>query len=90
MPNEGNTIKEIEFLPSIHDVICYSKMSYNDVLDLPVDIFLLMRKNYIIDKLKETKEGREYLEKCERLKITEPDIEGLRNLKARMAGEKNA
>lgn len=77
-------------MPSIHDVICYSGMGFEEVLNLNVDVFLLMRKNYVIGKLKETKEGQEYLKKCERLKITKPDIQGLRKLKAKMAGEKNA
>ena len=90
MPNEGTEIKDIEFMPSIRGVMKYSGMGYNDVLELPVDVFLLMRKNYILDKLKETEEGREYLKKCERLKITEPDLKGIRELKARLAGEKNA
>lgn len=56
----------------------YSGMNYNEVLALPVDIFRLMQKNYMIDELMKTEEGREYLQDCERLNNTEIDIKSLR------------
>ena len=56
----------------------YGRLNYYQVLDLPCDVFKLMLKHAIVDKLKETEEGREYLEKCERLAVTTPDIEGLK------------
>ena len=62
----------------------YSGMSYNEVLDLPVDIFGLMRKNYIVDNLMKTEEGIEYLQDCERLNNTKIDIQ---SLKKRFGGE---
>lgn len=56
-------------------------MSYRDVLELPCDTFLLMAKNHFIDEMNSTKEGREYLEKCERLSTTDIDIQALRKFK---------
>lgn len=48
-------------------------MDFERVMTLKMDMFLLMRKNNIVNKLKETKEGQEYLEKCERLTKTVPE-----------------
>lgn len=53
-------------------------MSYNEVLNIPCDVFLLMRKKAYIISLQRTKEGCEYLEQCERCKITEPEMDKLR------------
>lgn len=47
---------------------------------------MLMRKNYITDKLRETEEGREYLEKCERLGTSKADRAGIKALKKRLEG----
>lgn len=71
-------------MATIKDVMTYSGMSYNEVLDLPVDIFGLMRKNYIVDNLMKTEEGIEYLQDCERLNNTKIDIQSLRK---RFGGE---
>ena len=65
-------------MSTIKDVMTYSGMNYNEVLALPVDIFRLMQKNYIIDELMKTEEGREYLQDCERLNNTEIDIKSLK------------
>lgn len=73
-------------MPSIRDVIIYSGLSYGEVLELPCDLFMLMRKNYIADKLNETPEGREYLEKCERLRTTKADRAGIKALKKKLRG----
>ena len=53
---------------------------------MPTDLFLLMRKNYIVDNLRQTEEGREYLADCERLKQTEPDYQAL-HARYKKAGE---
>ena len=66
-------------MDSIRQVILYSRLSYNEVLQLPTDTFLLMRKNYYIEKLNQTEEGRKYLDDCRRMEITEPDYEALHN-----------
>lgn len=56
----------------------YGRLTYHEALDLPCDVFKLMLKHSIVDQYMETDEGREYLAKCERLKVTTPDFEGLR------------
>ena len=60
-------------MPDIRRVIQYSGMDYERVLELPADIFKLMLKNHIIDELNATKEGRQYLDDCERMSKTDPD-----------------
>lgn len=68
-------------MSSIKDVIDYSGLDYERVLDLPADVFLLMRKNKIIGDLEKTEEGRKYLEDCKRFKVTECDNEALKKLR---------
>lgn len=78
MPTEcGNSEYDFAYMDAIRQVIQYSGLNYNEVLELPTDVFLLMRKNFIVEKLKQTEEGRKYLSDCERLGITEPDFEAL-------------
>ena len=45
---------------------------------MPYDVYLSMLKNSIMDEYRSTPEGRKYLEDCERLNATEPDIEAAR------------
>lgn len=68
-------------MKDIKMVIDYSGLDYFKVLELPVDTFALMRKNYVIDLLQQSEKGREYIEQCERIKVTEPDIDGLRKIR---------
>lgn len=75
-----------ELMPAVHLVIEYSGLSYNEVLDLPCDTYLLMLKNATLDKLNSTQEGRDYLKKIKRLNTTEPDTEGLMNLQQQQRG----
>ena len=65
-------------MPMIRRVIRYSGMGYNDVMGLPCDLFLLMYKNSVMDELQATEQGRTYLADCERMNITEPDMDKLR------------
>ena len=58
----------------------------HEALNLPVDMFMLCRKNWTVDRLMQTEEGREYLKDCERLRQTRMDFEGLNRLRARMGG----
>lgn len=58
----------------------YGRISYNEALDMPIDLFLLMKKNATLDRLRSTPEGRQYLEDCRRLAQKEPDYEALRQL----------
>lgn len=66
-------------MPAIKRVIDYSGLPFQQVLELPTDMFLLMYKNSIMSELESSKEGREYLDKCKRLNTTEIDIAALRN-----------
>lgn len=88
MPDEAreNTSEGEELMPSIHRVIHYSGLDYNEVLKLPCDVFLLMVKNDYMDELNSTQEGREYLEKCKRLNTTEMDFSALRDFQASRGG----
>lgn len=72
-------------MPNVKRVMDYSRLNFNEVLELPCDVFKLMIRNSIIDELSKTEEGREYLQKCERLKQTKPDIAELR--KRMLGGE---
>ncbi|MPL94034.1 hypothetical protein SDC9_40182 [bioreactor metagenome] len=74
-------------MPAIALVMRYSGLNYKETLDLPADIFLLLRKNALIDDYKATPEGREYLKKCERLRQTDPDLEKVREFNARGGGK---
>lgn len=76
MPGEEADGDE-ELAQSIRSVIEYTGLSLNEVLDLPCDLFLLFRKNRIVDRLRQTEEGREYLADCERAKQTKPDMEAV-------------
>ena len=69
--------KSFAYMDSIRMVIQYSGLNYNEVLKLPNDVFLLMRKNYIIEQLRQTEEGRKYLADCARMEVTEPDFEAI-------------
>lgn len=61
-------------------------MSIREALDLPVDMFALCYKNWAVDRLMQSEEGREYLEDCKRLRQTTMDFEGLNRLRARLGG----
>jgi len=58
----------------------YGRLNYFEVMQLPFDLFLLMKKNAFIDKMNESEEGRQYLKDCERLRQTTPDYGALREL----------
>lgn len=64
-------------MPSIRLVIEYTGLNINEVLNLPCDMFKLSLKHATISKLSQTEEGRKYLEDCERLKRTSPDIKAI-------------
>ena len=72
---------------AVHAVAEYARVSFDGALDLPCDLFMLCRKNWLIDRLQQTDEGRQYLEDCERYKQTKPDREALNRLKQRLGGE---
>lgn len=61
-------------------------MSIQEALNLPVDMYALCYKNWAVDRLMQSEEGREYLEDCKRLRQTKMDFEGLSRLRARLGG----
>lgn len=71
-------------MDEIYDVMEYSRMSYGEVMDLEVDVFLLIRRQGYIRQMMSTEEGRKYLKDCERYKITEPDMVGLEKLQSKL------
>lgn len=77
MPTGEAAGAEYSYMDSIRQVIQYSGLNYNEVLQLPTDTFLLMRKNYVIERLNQTEEGRKYLQDCKRMEVTEPDFEAI-------------
>ena len=70
----------------VHRVAEYARCSFREALELPCDLFALMYKNSIVDRLMETKEGREYLADCERLKQAKLDKAGLHRLMEQLGG----
>lgn len=65
-------------MQGIKDVMDYSKLNYFEVLDLPLDVFMLMKKRHFIDECNKTEEGKKYLADCERLTKTEIEYDKLK------------
>lgn len=64
----------------------YAGMNILEAMDLPVDMFALCYKNWAVDRLMQSEEGREYIKDCERLRQTKMDFEGLARLRAQLGG----
>ena len=64
-------------MPNLRKVMVYTGLNLHEALQLPVDLFQLSLKNYIIDDLNQTEEGRKYLEDCRRYSIEDADITSL-------------
>lgn len=64
-------------MANIHRVIKYSNMSYNEVLQLPCDIFQLMLKNSIVTELMQSEEGRAEIERYKIENTLTPDLDKL-------------
>ena len=62
----------------IKQVATYANIDFFSALELPTDLFLLMRKNATLEELQSTQEGRDYLDKCKRLNTTTVDKKALR------------
>ena len=56
----------------------YTRLNFTEVLNLDCCLFKLYFRDAYIYKLKQTEEGREYLENCWILQQTQPDKEKLR------------
>ncbi|MDT8717824.1 hypothetical protein IAI10_14240 [Clostridium sp. 19966] len=70
-------------MSGVREVILYSGLNYHEVLKLPVDTFMLMRKNAFVEKCMETEEGRKYLEDVKRLNMVEPDYEAVKEFQSK-------
>lgn len=78
LPGQGKGGDGIEIMPSVRRVMRYCGCTFDEAMRLPTDVFLLCSKNMFIEDLQKTPEGRKYLEDCERMTKTEPDIEALK------------
>lgn len=73
---------------SVRAVVEYSGLSLPEALKLPVDMFMLCLKNWTVDRLMQTEEGRQYLDDCKRLSKTKMDREGLHRLMDKLSGKR--
>ena len=79
LPKEARKprVKPPEALPEIHRVMEYTGLNMLEVLNLPIDFYMAVVRRATLDRLEATKEGREYLEQCERLNAKTVDTEAL-------------
>lgn len=62
-------------LKMVHD---YTGLSFEEILDLPLSLFLLYRYDSYLYSKYTTPGGKEYLEQCWMMEQTKPDKENLR------------
>ena len=85
MPNYGNTGENENILyttetEDIKLVSDYTRTSFSDCLKLSCYDFRILFRDAYIFKLKQTEEGKEYLENCYLLEQEQPDRNSLRRL----------
>jgi len=56
----------------------YARLNFLEIEQLPVDVYLGLRRDAFIYKLNKTEKGREYLENCWIMEQTSPDREKLK------------
>lgn len=56
----------------------YARLNFLEIEQLPIDVYLGLRRDAFIYKLNKTESGREYLENCWIMEQTSPDREKLR------------
>ena len=61
-------------------VMDYARLSFLEIEQLPIDVYLGLRRDAFIYKLNKTEKGREYLENCWIMEQTNPDKERLKQL----------
>ena len=61
-------------------VMDYARLNFLEIEQLPVDVYLGLRRDAFIYKLNKTEKGREYLENCWIMEQTSPDRERLKQL----------
>ena len=64
----------------------YTGLNVREALQLPCDLYLLFYKNWYIDRLSQTEEGRQYLDDCKRLTQTRLDKKALDKLRRMVGG----
>ena len=62
----------------LHLVAMYTGMSFSELMLLDCFTFKMLIRDSYISKLRQSEEGREYLENCWLMKQTEPDRNTLR------------
>ncbi len=72
-----------EDLFELKRMVRYSKLNFLELYNLPLSVFLLIRRDSWIGLMKETENGRELLATIWRLSQTEPDLEAIRKFKNR-------
>jgi hypothetical protein len=82
-----STIQPESWLTMVHTVIEYSGHNYREVLQMPCDLFFLMKRNATIEALSQTEKGNEYLNDCKRLQATKPDYEAIKKRSEYIAEE---
>lgn len=65
---------------SLKMVADYTRLNFNEVVELDCITFKMLVRDAFIDKMSQTEEGRDYLEQCWILTQTEPNIAQLRKL----------
>lgn len=65
----------------------YTGLDIHGALALPCDLFMLCYRNWWIERLEGTEEGRKYLSDCRRLNTTKMDRRALDRLVQRLGGE---
>ncbi len=61
----------------------YSRLSFNEVMNLPISLFLLLRKDAWMHNNMQSEKGKEFLKALWRLRQTEPDYGAIRNFQNR-------
>lgn len=62
----------------LHLVAEYTKMSFSELMQVDCITFKMLLRDAYIDMMRQSEEGREYLENCWLLNQTEPDRHTLR------------
>lgn len=64
-------------------IIDYSELSYQEVLDLPMSLYLILKKDAWLNTLKSSNQGREFLKTLYTLQQTEPDYDAIKRFNER-------
>lgn len=80
LPNEKNEGLKYEITTYAERLVCeHTNLNINEIEELNIVEFALYLRDAYIIKCYKTEKGTEYLNKCFRMKQTEPDRDALRN-----------